>query len=49
MNVQNRGGGIRAVFTMCKKTSDLAEDGFPYNLIIVQWLISLQTASLLTI
>ena len=26
-----RGGGSRAVYTMCKKTSDLAEDGFPYT------------------
>ena len=23
-------GGSRAVYTMCKKTSDLVEDGFPY-------------------
>ena len=23
------GGGSRAVYTMCKKTSDLVEDGFP--------------------
>ena len=27
--VKPRGGGSRAVYTMCKKTSDLAEDGFP--------------------
>ena len=28
--VKTRGeGGSRAVYTMCKKTSDLAEDGFP--------------------
>ena len=26
---KNEGGGARAVYTMCKKTSDLAEDGFP--------------------
>ena len=25
------GGGSRAVYTMCKKTSDLVEDGFPYG------------------
>ena len=24
------GGGSRAVFTMCKKTSVLVDDGFPY-------------------
>ena len=26
---KNEGGGSRAVYTMCKKTSNLAEDGFP--------------------
>ena len=26
---KNKGGGSRAVYTMCKKTSDLAEDGIP--------------------
>ena len=26
---KNEGGESRAVYTMCKKTSDLAEDGFP--------------------
>ena len=32
-----RGGGegSRAVYTMCKKTSDLVEDGFPY--IAIYW------------
>ena len=25
------GGGGRAVYTMCKKTSDLVEDGFPLS------------------
>ena len=24
------GGGSRAVYTMCKKTSNLVADGFPY-------------------
>ena len=27
--VKPRGGGARAVYTMCKKTSDLVENGFP--------------------
>ena len=29
MIVENRGGESRAVYTKCKKTSDLVEDGFP--------------------
>ena len=27
--VKPRGGGSRAVYTMCKKTSNLVADGFP--------------------
>ena len=27
--VKTRGGGSRAVYTMCKKSSILVEDGFP--------------------
>ena len=35
-----RGVGSRAVYTMCKKTSDLAEDGFPnscLNELMINW------------
>ena len=34
--VKPRGGGSRAVYTMCKKTSDLVEDGFPYLMLIMR-------------
>ena len=30
-------GGSRAVYTMCKKTSDLAEDGFPWLTLTLQF------------
>ena len=30
-SVKRGGWGSRAVYTMCKKTSDLVEDGFPIH------------------